>query len=126
MESVLKKSLLITTCFALVLLFTPVSASADTACFTWVSCPVNEVQFDASCSSGDPFIWKYRWDFGDGTGTRVGTPTVTHTYPGDGVQQFTVLLEIQTYTQFTTVSCTVDVMDAFYYGPQQCWTGTCS
>jgi len=60
------------------------AAQADThVCFDW-SCnsTTKQCTFDASCSSASPFIWKYDFDWGDGSSTGLtGNPNQTHSYP---------------------------------------------
>ena len=40
-------------------------------------------RFDASCSTPTPgsFIWKYRWDFGDGSNLLTGSTITDHVFP---------------------------------------------
>lgn len=55
---------------------------AATACIDW-DCDSGTLTctFDAGCSSA-PFLWKYYWDFGDGTNSGLtGSSTIQHTYP---------------------------------------------
>ncbi len=54
--------------------------SANDPCFD-ISCNSGSCTFDPSCSTATPFIWKVKWDFGDGTGTALtGPSSQTHTY----------------------------------------------
>lgn len=64
------------------------------------------INVDASASTDDVGIWKYEWNFGDGTAV-VTTKTATHTYAIPGT--YTVALKVtdhanQTHTATTTAS----------------------
>ena len=85
--------------------------TADTACFDWV-CYVNgDCQFDASCSSASPSIWKYHWTWGDGTSTGfVSSPLQSHAY-ASSVYTTTVRLQVWTFSNMTSVSCKVTVRE---------------
>ncbi len=64
------------------------------------------INVDAATSTDDVGIWKYEWNFGDGTAV-VTTATATHTYAVPGT--FTVTLKVtdhanQSHTATTTAS----------------------
>jgi PKD repeat protein len=64
------------------------------------------ISVDASASTDDVGIWKYEWNFGDGTAV-VTTKTATHTYVTPGT--FTVTLKVtdnanQSHTATTTAA----------------------
>ena len=76
----------------LVLMFGAAAASAQTANFQG-NCPVSgsavNCDFDAQRGGGSScpasFIWKYSWDYGDGTGSGLtGNSVVSHQYPAPG------------------------------------------
>ena len=93
------KALLIAGLIVLPLLFGAAPSSAATADFQG-NCvngsPYATCDFDAQRGSGSScpgsFIWKYSWDFGDGTGAFTGSSTVTHQFaaPGAGAYQVTL------------------------------------
>lgn len=61
----------------------PGLAQASSACFDWDCDETTHIcDFDASCSTfGGGQIWRYRWDFGDGSGlTFTGSPNISHSY----------------------------------------------
>ncbi|HET9228524.1 MAG TPA: PKD domain-containing protein [Thermoanaerobaculia bacterium] len=86
----------------LVLLLGAASASAQTANFQG-NCPVSgstvNCQFDAQRGGGSScpasFIWKYSWDYGDGTGSGLtGSSVVNHSYPAPGAGAYQVTLTV--------------------------------
>ena len=95
------------------------NAAADTACFDWACNETTRVcTFDFGCSSADPFIWKYSFNYGDGTSTGLTGATVyTHQY-GNGVFYPTVNLTIYPWSNngSTQVSCQIVVRNAFSPG----------
>lgn len=117
----------------IVLVFFLVSAAfgspvaADTACFDW-SCneSTRTCTFDFSCSSASPFIWKYAFDFGDGTSTGLtGATFYTHQY-SSGVFFPVVTLSIMPWSDngMTEASCQIVVKNPF--GPPLPTSGRCS
>jgi len=108
------------------------SAAGGTACFDW-SCPRQlppvTCSFDASCSvpESGAYIWKYSWDFGDGsTSGLLGSPTTSHAY-GSGYSQAYVTLTVYQWGGSgnpLTVSCAISV----YWpgGPPVDFSGRCS
>jgi hypothetical protein len=86
------------------------AANAATACFDW-SCNESTgfCTIDASCSSASPYIWKYDFDFGDGTWTGLtGNKVQTHQY-GSSVYEAVVTLRILYWSSpgQNTVACTI-------------------
>jgi PKD repeat protein len=59
--------------------------------FDVVSCdlPANTCTFDSDSTDPDGSIVDYEWQFGDGT-TASGSPTETHTFPGNGTYSVTL------------------------------------
>jgi len=55
---------------------------AATACYTRVcNDSTYACSFDASCSTWTGNLWRFRWDFGDGSGFYfTGSATINHTY----------------------------------------------
>lgn len=86
-------------------------AEATTACYTWDCNEFTKVcSFDASCSTWTGNLWRFRWDFGDGSGyTFTGSPTITHSYtsPYPTVQ----LTVIPLSTSQASVSCQIIVFN---------------
>jgi hypothetical protein len=59
------------------------AAEANTACFDWECNPdTHFCTFNASCSTiTQGSVWRYRWDFGDGSSIVLTSGTTTsHTY----------------------------------------------
>jgi hypothetical protein len=55
--------------------------ATDHACYNWSCNETTHVcSFDASCSTITSSLFRYYWDFGDGTSTNTGVATITHTY----------------------------------------------
>lgn len=80
-------------------------AGSATACFDW-NCVAGTCTFDGSCSSATPYIWKYNWTFGDGTGTGLTSqsdPTHVYTACWPTVQ----LLVANFEGDYDTVSCEI-------------------
>lgn len=56
--------------------------AANKACFDW-DCDDTTLYctFDASCTELDGSLWRYSWNFGDGSGnTLTGSTTIAHQY----------------------------------------------
>ena len=103
------------------------AAQAAEACFEWDCTHEGEVcTFDASCTSPSTGIWKYSWNFGDGTGEFTGYPATSHTYPGNGYFYPTVKLKVI----YLYGSAEADVECLIYRripaGPTHPLSGTCS
>lgn len=98
----MKKLMLALACSLSVCLL-PATAEAVDACFDYVCDEqTNECQFDAACSSGQP--WKYDWDFGDGTQTGLtGDSDPVHQY--DPICYPQVTLKFHTFDGSDEVSC---------------------
>lgn len=83
------------------LLFGAGSSWAATANFQG-NCPVSggtaSCQFDAQRGGGSScpgsFIWKYSWDFGDGSTALTGSSLISHSYPAPGAGSYTVTLTV--------------------------------
>lgn len=94
------------------------TASAQTACFDW-ACGSQICDFDASCSSASPYIWKYELDYGDGSGSGLSSsPTHTHTY-GPTVWEIPVELTIYFFSGSGSQSVTCNVRPGYWpVGPR--------
>jgi hypothetical protein len=57
-------------------------AEATTACYSWSCDEITKIcSFNSSCSSWTGSLYRFSWDFGDGTGTFLtGSSTINHTY----------------------------------------------
>ncbi len=83
------------------LLLNAAPAAAATANFQG-NCPVSggnaNCQFDAQRGGGSScpgsFIYKYSWNFGDGTGALTGNSVVNHSYPAPGAGAYQVDLSV--------------------------------
>lgn len=98
---------------------------AATSCFDW-SCVLGGCDFDASCSSASPFIWRYSFDYGDGTGSGLtSNPVQEHGY-SENQGQKTVTLWVLYWSEpgETEASCTIDI--GYTVGPIEPLTGRCS
>lgn len=99
-------------------------SEAATACFDW-ECADLICDFDASCSTGEPYIWKYSFDFGDGTGTGLtGNPVQQHTYSLEYPYPVIKLTIIPMGEDMTTLECQIVVRNVV--GPQQDQFGRCT
>jgi hypothetical protein len=117
-----------------VALFTSMSTTAvhaATACFDW-SCNESSglCTIDASCSSASPYIWKYQFDFGDGTATGLTGNKVQYHQYGSSVYEATVTLRILYFGDpgENAVACTINTR-LFPVGPQpppSVFQGRCS
>lgn len=100
-------------------------AAAATSCFDW-SCVLGGCDFDASCSSASPFIWRYSFDYGDGSGSGLtSNPVQQHDYANNQGQE-TVTLYILYWSEpgETAAQCTIDI--GYTVGPIEPLTGRCS
>lgn len=99
-------------------------AAATTACYSWNCNEDTKVcSFNASCSSWTGSLFRFRWDFGDGSGySLTGSSTITHTYtsPPYPYVQLTV---IPLSSSEASVSCQIVVWNNI--GPWQPTSGNC-
>lgn len=113
--------------FLTTLLLPGTTALAATACFDY-SCISGTCDFDASCSSASPFIWRYVFDYGDGAGLTTSDPTQTHTYSVPdaffNTRNVTVTILYFDGPGETAVNCDVPVIHTV--GPQDFITGRCT
>lgn len=102
------------------------AASADTACFNWSCHNSGNCSFDAGCSSATPFIWKYKWIYGDGTSSGLtGQSNPSHNYGPNGPSYPTVTFWIYPWSNnFTSVTCQIVVRN--HVGPALPQNGQCS
>lgn len=79
----IKKLLPAAALLLLALAFPSTAQAANVACYDWVcDADTYTCTFDASCTQNDGMLWRYRWDFGDGSGPFLtGNPVITHQYP---------------------------------------------
>jgi hypothetical protein len=102
------------------------SYAANDACYTWNCNPSTHVcSFNASCSTTtDGSLWRYRWDFGDGSGYHFDSDaTITKTI---GVPYPWVNLTIFFFgANEVSVTCQITVFDNVGppIGP---YSGTCN
>lgn len=110
------------------LAFLSVGAQAQgTACFDW-SCDssTGQCSFDSGCSTiqSPGFLWRYSWDFGDGSGTALtGSDTINHTYSGGCFYPDVKLTVIPFNTDPFDVQCEIVVWECV--GPPQGTSGRC-
>jgi hypothetical protein len=111
---------------SVILWMVPLAAMAanEDACFDFVCDTDTEVcSFDALCSSADPWIWKYQWDFGDGEQTGLtGDSDPVHAY--EPICYPAVTLTVHTFEGFDTVSCPIHT-GANCPGPTSPTSGRC-
>lgn len=65
--------------------------------------------FDASCSTANPYVWKWQFYWGDGTNTYLeGSPYFTHQY---SVNYATVTLKVHSFQtpSLQEVSCEINI-----------------
>ena len=121
----MKKKFLMGAVFAAFLGIASAPAAHAGACFDW-SCDGSGSRactFDASCSTLSPYVWKYNFDFGDGTGTGLtGTAVWNHTYSSG--YSSTVSLTVTSFSGSSTVNCTVWT-HVLPVGPQPPMSGRC-
>lgn len=103
----------------------PQAYAAADACFTWSCNSSGDCDFDASCSSATPFIWKYSWTWGDGTSTGLtGNSTPSHDYGTSGPAYPYVTLKIYPWSDETDqVTCQIVARNVF--SPPLPQSGTC-
>lgn len=96
------------------------------ACFAWSCSEQGNCQFNSSCSSGTPYIWKYGWEFGDGaTIGMTGSTVVSHDYGPSGVAYPFVTLHVLSWSgDYDSVTC--DIIARTVIGPALPQEGTCS
>lgn len=87
-----------------------VPAHSATACFDWSCTTDGFCTINAGCSSASPYIWKYDFDFGDGTWTGLtGNSVQTHQYGGSVYESY-VTLRILYWSDpgVNTVTCRIN------------------
>lgn len=110
----------------LLLLATAAPAQAATSCFDW-SCANLTCTFNAACSSASPFVYKYLWDFGDGSGWGpTGNSSLSHTYSASGPANPVVSLTITYFSEPGATTTTCEITVRFVVGPQYPLNGRCS
>lgn len=100
-------------------------ALGATACYDW-SCIMGGCDFDASCSSASPFIWRYSFDYGDGSSSGLTSNPVQYHGYSESQGQKTVELVILYWSEpgETSASCAIDI--GYTAGPQFPIEGRCS
>lgn len=71
--------------------------AANIACFDWSCDPSNSgyCTFNAGCTQiTQGSIWRYSWDFGDGTGDLTGSATTAHDYAALGTPPCNATVEL--------------------------------
>ncbi len=104
----MKKIGLMLAVFAAILCFNSAPAHAGPT-FTW-SCNsgTGACSFDASGSTANPYVWKYNFDFGDGSGTGLtGNPTASHTFTSGYSSTVTLTIYFFSDPGSASVNCTV-------------------
>lgn len=112
--------------FALAILALPLAASADNvACYEWDCDDTTFLcTFDASCTENDGMLWRYVWDFGDGSGAILtGNPVIQHQYDGSDLYP-DVKLTVADYDQ-DPFSVTCGIWLEWQVGPPQPTAGVC-
>ena len=102
-------------------------SEASMACFDWDCNSFTRVcTFDGSCSTTSSWVWKYRWDFGDGSEWVLGGAYQTHEYPAPpNCPAITVELTIIPWADdWASVSCPIIVKTCV--GPALPTEGRCS
>lgn len=121
----MKKVLLPLLAFVAVLCIASAPAQAG-ACFTW-SCNhgTGACSFNASCSSANPHVWKYTFDWGDGSGTGLsGSATHNHTFTSG--YDSTVTLYVYSFGEPSTQSVHCPVFHhSTPFSPQPPSSGSC-
>jgi hypothetical protein len=109
--------------FALVLGLGAARAEAATACYTWDCDDLTHVcSFNASCSSWSGNLWRFSWDFGDGSSALTGSATTSHTY-GNTPYPTVTLTVIPLSSSEDSAACEIVVFNAV--GPAQGTEGSC-
>lgn len=125
----MKKSTLALSLLTLLISFGSAGAAqAATACFDW-DCTAGGgyCTFDASCSSASPYIWRYKFEWGDGTSTGLTSdPTWDHDYTPSGPPYPEVKLTIYFFDEPTSKSVTCDIVARNVVGPPLPLYGRCS
>lgn len=101
-------------------------AEAATACFDW-SCDDSTYlcTFDASCSVGLPYIWKYNFFFGDGNSSGlIGSSTTQHQYAWGDPHPDVKLLIVPQWEDVTEVTCEILIYNIV--GPPLPTSGRCT
>lgn len=86
-------------------------AEGATACFDW-SCDESTLlcDFDTSCSTGQPYIWKFHFTWGDGTQSNYSAVTSwQHQYTSSDAYPHVRLLVVPWGESMTEVTCQITV-----------------
>ncbi|HTG34602.1 MAG TPA: PKD domain-containing protein [Thermoanaerobaculia bacterium] len=104
--------------------FMGTARAADDACFTWDCNDSTHVcSFDASCSTIVHNLYRYYWDFGDGSTQDTGVATITHSY-STPYPSVTLTLWFLNANPVSTSSCGIVVWNNV--GPAQPTYGSCN
>jgi len=98
--------------------------ATDDACYTW-SCneSTHVCSFNASCSTITSNLYRYYWDFGDGSTQDTGVATITHTY-STPYPSVTLTLWFLNANPVSTSNCGIVVWNNI--SPVQPTSGTCN
>jgi hypothetical protein len=98
-------------------------ANATTACYSW-SCneSTHACTFNSSCSSWTGNLFRFSWDFGDGSTALTSSSTVNHTY--GNVPYPDVTLTVIPLSS-STASVTCEIVSFNNVGPARATYGNC-
>lgn len=122
----MKKIGLMLVVFAAILCFNSAPAQAG-PCFDWTcdGSGTRQCSFDASCSTASPYVWKYDFNFGDGSDTGLtGNATASHTFASGYSSTVTLTTYFFSGSGSASVSCTVWT-HVLPVGPQPPMSGRC-
>jgi hypothetical protein len=121
----MKKMFLMSVVFAGMLSLASAPAHAG-ACFDWFcDQSTGTCTFDASCSTASPSIYKYNFDFGDGTTTGLtGTATWSHTFTSGYDSNVSLTIIFFSGSGSATVTCPI-WHHILPVGPQPPFAGRC-
>lgn len=98
--------------------------ATDDACYTW-SCneSTHVCSFNASCSTISSSLFRYHWNFGDGSSQDTGVATISHTY-STPYPSVTLTLWFLNANSVSTSNCGIVAWNNV--SPTQPTSGTCN